>query len=152
MPRYFLDTSGFVKRYRHEAGSDFIDNLFANPDNRLLLSRLGAVETISALAMKVRVGELTSDSYMAARKRLLSDVAVGRPSVVRMTVGHYRQAEVLLDQHATTSRLRTLDAVQLGVALTLRQSDRIDAFVSADNVLCLIAEKCQLTAINPLNQ
>ena len=30
MPKYFLETSAFLKRYKNEAGSDIVNNLFNN--------------------------------------------------------------------------------------------------------------------------
>jgi len=150
MTRYFLDTSAVVKHYRQEAGTDKVDALFVEPQAVLILSRLGAVETISALAMKVRTGELSQADYAAARTRFLTDVAEGKLSVVRLLVAHYRRAERLLDRHAPTMRLRTLDSLQLSVALELRRLGRIDTLVSADEVLCQLAVLDGLATLNPL--
>jgi hypothetical protein len=55
MLRYFLDTSALVKRYRNEQGTDRVDVLFAEPGAILIVSRLGLVEAVSAVAMKVGI-------------------------------------------------------------------------------------------------
>jgi hypothetical protein len=110
---------------------------------------LGVVKTISALAMKVRTGELSQSDYAVARKRFLTEIADGRLSVVRLLVRHYRAAERLLDRHGPTNRLRTLDALQLSVALDLRRLGRIDAFVSADHLLCQFATWVAMPTLNP---
>ena len=150
MARYFLDTSAVVKHYRQEAGTEHVDGLFAEPQAALVMSRLGAVETISALAMKVRTGELSQADYVTARTRFLTEVADGRLSVLRLFVAHYRGAERLLNRHAPTVRLRTLDALQLSVALDLWRLGRIDTFVSADGILCQLAGLDGLPVLNPL--
>jgi hypothetical protein len=50
------------------------------------------------------------------------------------------QAERLLLQHGSTTRLRTLNALQLAVALDVHRRDApIDLFVAGDNALCEIA-------------
>ena len=60
MTWYFLDTSALVKRYHGEAGTDAIDRIFAQSLAELVISRLALVEVTSALAFKVRTGELQS--------------------------------------------------------------------------------------------
>jgi hypothetical protein len=46
-------------------------------------------------------------------------------------------------------RLRTLDALQLAVALEVRQQTQLDSFVSADDDLCSAAESEKLVVLNP---
>lgn len=150
MPQYFFDTSALVKRYRTEAGTDAVDTLFADAASTFVISRLGIVETISALALKVRSGELSMDDYALTRKKFLGDVAQRNFTVVRLLVAHYRNAERLIDRHAPTQRFRTLDALQLSTASELRRQGRIDAFVCADQPLCEVAASEGLTVVNPL--
>jgi len=40
MKTYFLDTSAFVKRYHHEAGTEVIDKIFRQVDKELFISLL----------------------------------------------------------------------------------------------------------------
>ena len=151
MGQYFVDTSALVKRYRAEQGTDRIDALFADSSSAFLISRLGLVETISALALNVRVGQLQHSDYVVARKKFLGDVVDGTIKAVRLLVAHFRQAERLIDCHATSRRLRTLDALQLSAGLDLFKAGRIDTFVSADQSLCEIAALENLPVINPLS-
>ena len=151
MGRYFVDTSALVKRYRPEQGTDRIDTLFAEPASAVLISRLGIVETISGLALKVRIGELLHSDYAVARKKFLGDIADGTIKTVRLLVAHYRHAERLVDLHAPARRFRTLDALQLSVALDLLRQRRIDTFVCADQSLCEIAKLENLAVVNPLS-
>jgi hypothetical protein len=53
MPAYFLDTSALVKRYHVEDGTTEMDVLLDHPQSVPIISRLGFVETLSALATKV---------------------------------------------------------------------------------------------------
>ena len=150
MAQYYFDTSALVKRYRREQGTDLIDGLFADAESSLVISRLGIIETISALALNVRVGELPSSEYAIARKKFLGDVSKGTLKAVRLLVAHYRGAERLIHRYATTHRFRTLDALQLSTALDLHEQGRIDTFVCADQPLCEIAALENIAVINPV--
>jgi hypothetical protein len=61
---------------------------------------------------------------------------------------HYQTAQQLLVRHGLTRGLRTLDALQLAVAL-LGPTGSLDAFVCADVNLCAIAAMEGLTVVNP---
>ena len=150
MGQYFFDTSALVKRYRSEQGTDVVDGLFADAESSFVISRLGIIETISALALKVRVGELEFSEYGIARKRFLGDVSQGTLKVVRLLVAHYRGAERLIDRYATLRRFRTLDALQLSTAFDLWQHGVIDVFVCADQALCEIAALENIATLNPI--
>jgi hypothetical protein len=56
MSHHILDTSALVKHYHWESGSVAVDQLWANPDARLFITRLSVVETVSTFAKKVRQG------------------------------------------------------------------------------------------------
>ncbi|MFI5454369.1 MAG: type II toxin-antitoxin system VapC family toxin [Isosphaerales bacterium] len=62
---------------------------------------------------------------------------------------HYQLACTLIGQHGMTGQLRTLDAVQLAVALRLHQIAPIDQLVCADQRLCDIASLEGMAVINP---
>lgn len=150
MGQYFFDTSALVKRYRPEQGTDAVDALFADAGSSFLISRLGIIETVSALALKVRTGELPLADYIVTRKKFLGEVSLGTVKVVRLLVAHYRNAERLIDRHAMSHRFRTLDALQLSVALDLREQGRVDTFVCADQALCEVASLENLPTLNPI--
>jgi predicted nucleic acid-binding protein len=150
MAQYFFDTSALVKRYRAEQGTDVIDGLFADAGSTFVISRLGIVEAISALALKVRSGELSPDDYALTRKKFLGEVGRGNFTIVRMLVEHYRSAERLINRYSPSRRFRTLDALQLSTASDLKQQGRIDTFVCADQPLCEVASLEGLAVLNPL--
>lgn len=149
MPKYFFDTSALVKRYCPEVGTAVVDSLFATQGDTRIVSRLCVIETVSALAMKVRMGELTAEDYSLTRKKFLSEISGGTIAAARILAAHYRLAERLIHRHATTQKLRTLDALQLGIAIDLRDKGRIDSFVCADESLCAIARDEGFSIVNP---
>ena len=61
---------------------------------------------------------------------------------------HYHSARLLIVRYGVTMALRTLDAVQLAVALELKQSGLISVMVAADQRLCKVAEACGCETIN----
>jgi predicted nucleic acid-binding protein len=66
---YFFDSSALVKLYHPEKGSERIEEIFNEPDRRILIARLAGVEIVSALALKVRTGHLDAlTATSAARK------------------------------------------------------------------------------------
>ena len=150
MAGYYLDTSALVKRYRQEQGSDVVDRLFAEPQAILIISRLAIVETSSALAMHVRTGELQLADYAFARKKLLGDVALGDIKAVRLLARHYQTAEQIIERHSPLRRQRTLDALQLGVAIDCHRQGRIGTFVCADSSLCEVAALEGMPVENPV--
>ncbi|MCI0333461.1 MAG: type II toxin-antitoxin system VapC family toxin [Planctomycetes bacterium] len=150
MAQYFFDTSALVKRYRAEQGTDVVDRLFADAGSTFVISRLGIVETVSALALKVRAGELSLDDYAVSRKKFLGEIGRTNFSIVRLLVAHCRNAERLIDRYSPSQRFRTLDALQLSTASDLRQQGRIDTFVCADEPLCEVASQEGLAVLNPL--
>jgi hypothetical protein len=58
-------------------------------------------------------------------------------------------AELLIGRHSFTRRLRTLDALQLAIALDLSSRNLLDHFVVADQALVEIAIVEGLAVINP---
>ena len=142
MPNYFLDTSALAKLYHKEAGSEFVDRILREPGSRSLISRLSIVEMESVLAIKVRTGEIDQrDVEISSQQRIL----VGPP--IRTT--HYQTARTLLMSYGAAECLRTLDALQLAIALDLRQLGLIAVIVAADQRLCRDASLAHCSAVNP---
>jgi predicted nucleic acid-binding protein len=146
---YFFDTSALGKYYHPEAGSDEVAAIMAQPDRQILISKLGFVEIQSVLAIKVRSGQISREEAALQRARLIADIAAGLIEVWSMTSDHFSKAEWLIAEHGYSSRLRTLDALQLAVALDLRSQGLLDQFVAADKGLLVVAEREGLSALNP---
>jgi predicted nucleic acid-binding protein len=150
MAAYFLDTSALVKRYHPEAGTLVVDRLFSEADAEVIISRLVLVEIVSAFALKVRGGTITTAQFEQYRKQVHRDVRKKTLRVARMAVRHFQMADELLCRHAQTHRLRTLDALQLAVAIDLHRAVVPTTFISADDVLCPLAQLEGITVLNPI--
>jgi predicted nucleic acid-binding protein len=149
MAEHFYDTSAAVKHYRAELGTAEVDGLLADPASRHYLSTLGVVEVHSVFARLVRMGQITPVEFHRLRGLLLSDIASGLWRVVQVDPADFQEAQQLLVRHATTRGLRTLDALQLAVALALHAIVPLDDFLCADANLCLIAAAEGLAVLNP---
>jgi hypothetical protein len=65
-----------------------------------------------------------------------------------LTTSHYQEASQLIAKHFRT-RLRTLDALQLSVALALSKQGLIEHVVCADHGLCATAMEEGLSVVRP---
>lgn len=149
MTNYFFDSSALGKHYHVELGTAEVDRLLQEPGARHFISRLTVIEIQSVFAGKVRTGAITAADFQLLRRRFLTDVARRQFQVIRMTGWHYQEAERLIRHHALTRSLRTLDALQLAVALDLQRHGMLDYFVCADKNLCFIASLERLAVLNP---
>ena len=127
MPRYFLDTSAVAKLYRTEAGSEVVDRIFSEPGSQQVISRLTIVEIETVFALKMRTGEIDHQAVLIAR----------------------RGARQLLIKYGATEALRTLDALQLSIALGLKRAGLATVFVGADQKLCRVAALEGFAVANP---
>jgi hypothetical protein len=66
-----------------------------------------------------------------------------------VTEYHYRQAEALIGQYGFQHRLRSLDALQLAVALDLRDQAIGQTMVASDKTVCEVARLEGLSVLNP---
>jgi hypothetical protein len=149
LAQYFFDTSAAVKYYHVEAGTPRVSAIFGETGRKLRISKIGLLEIQSAFALKVRAGVLDRVAAGLQRTRLMLDIASGAIEVYSMTDDHFAEAERLIGQHSYTDRLRTLDALQLAVALDLASQKLVDYFVVADQALCEVAASEGLSVINP---
>lgn len=149
MPRFFFDTSALVKNYHVESGTAQVQALLATPAAEFFISRLSAVEMLSGFAGKVRTGVFSSTDYGILRKRFLADVRRRTVRPLRVLNAHYQLAGDLIGKHAMSRQLRTLDAIQLAVALHFHRSFPLDHFVCADQRLSDVARLEGLSVIQP---
>jgi predicted nucleic acid-binding protein len=149
MVEYFFDTSAISKHYHTETGTPKVDALLATGGAVKMISRLSVVEFFSAMTKKVRTGQLGLADFRLATRRFSADVSARRLRIVRLLVSHFRSAEQLIRRIGLTQNLRTLDALQLAVVLSLNEPGRALTFVCADHALCAAAAAEGLTVINP---
>jgi hypothetical protein len=65
---------------------------------------------------------------------------------------HYCNARNLLARYGVEPGPRTLDAIQLAVALGLRELGIVSVFVAADQRLCRAAEDCDFSIVDSRTQ
>ena len=149
MARYYFDTSALVKNYHVEAGTAEVRRMLGEAGSESFISRLATVEMLSGFAGKVRTGVFSSAQYGKLRLRFLADVRRQEIRPIRVVNLHYQMAGELIGKHAMSRQLRTLDAIQLAVALHFHRSFPIEHFVCADQRLCDVAGIEGLGVINP---
>jgi uncharacterized protein len=148
LPGYFFHSSALVKFYHIELGTPAVQQIVNLTGSVVPTSRLTITELISAFAIQVRTGAIEPDDARIFRNQLRNDVAAGKFQVFSIAEGEFLSAELLLDGHAPSLRLRALDALQLAVAMELRAHGLVDYFVAADKPLCQLAEQEQFHVIN----
>ena len=151
MAAFFFDTSALVKYYHVEAGTSAVLEIFAQEDRKIRISTPGLLEAWSAFAAKVRSGEIDRNTAGILRARLMLDIAAGELEVFTLSREHLELAGRLIGRHSFSIRLRTLDALQLAVAVDLKSLTLMDYFVVADKALFEVARLEGLAALNPEN-
>ena len=149
MPRFFFDTSALVKNYHVESGTPQVQAILGTSGSEFFISRLSAVEMLSGFAGKVRTGTLSSTDFGILRRRFFADIRRKMFRPLRVLNAHYQLAGDLIGKHAMSRQFRTLDAIQLAVALHFHQSFPLDHFVCADQRLCDVARLEGLSVIQP---
>jgi predicted nucleic acid-binding protein len=146
---YCFDSSAPIKLYHPELGSERVAAMFGSADRRIVISRLAGVELHSALALKTRTGHLDKGKSALLRIRFLNDVASGAIDLVAVSESHYLAAERLIIRYGDRKGLRTLDALQLAVALDVQHRVGLGTLVAADKACCEVAALEGLAVFNP---
>lgn len=152
MPAVFLDSSAVAKRYHQESGSDQVNALFLaakSTGEAVYASQVAVVEVQSVFAKKVRTGVISIEDSNVFRNRFLYDLRTRLIRVAKIQTVHYEEAARLVQDYGFKLNLRTLDAIQLAVALDLQHRGLIHTFVAADRALCGIAQQAGLAVLNP---
>lgn len=149
MADHLFDTSALVKYYHAEAGRPQVTAIIDAPTHRIFISRLSLIEWHSTFSRKTRTGEMSLMEFQTVRRRFYADLRSRKLRLVALEHVHHRQAVQLLLKYGLTQNIRTLDALQLSVALDLRQQGYLDHFVCADVALCDVAQRERLSVINP---
>lgn len=149
MPGHFVDTSALAKLFHTEAGSDQMELLSQTPGARLIISQLSLIEIQSVFAMKVRTGVIDQAALDQLRGLFFAELAKGRFEVVLLARRHLTDAEALVRTHSAVQGLRTLDAIQLSVALDLKRRGAASELVASDRNLCTVAAIEGLSVLNP---
>ena len=126
-----------------------MESLVQSPGTRLIVSQLSPIEIQSVFATKVRTGVIGKSTLDQLRGLFFSDLAKGRFEVGLLARRHFQSAETLIRTHAVDYALRTLDALQLSVALDLHRRGAASDLVASDKNLCSVASLEALTVLNP---
>ncbi len=111
----YLDTSALAKLYVPESGSDEMDDALVGRRD-VVVSDLAVTELVSAVARRVREGDLVAAHARRIYQRVLSDVGGGEFRRVEITASTHREAERLLMGVGRRVPLRAADALHLAMA------------------------------------
>jgi predicted nucleic acid-binding protein len=149
---YFFDSSALAKLYHPETGTAAVERIIRDRSNGILISRLTVVELPSVFAIKVRTKAITREDSSLLLRQFREDVVAGKFQVFGLREKELRNAEWLIERYAHDLRLRALDAIQIAVALTLKNQNSVGHFVAADKVLCDVAAMEGFAVLNPETQ
>ena len=144
MKIHYFDPSAWIKRHFQEIGSEAIIRLFRTP-LAAACRRLGLVEMIATVSRKCQQESPANAMMNAILDNVRADfdsfriVAVDEPRIVEAT-------ELAIRFH-----LRTMDAIHLACALSLRTAGEI-VMVSSDVELLAAAVQCGLSTVNPARE
>ena len=155
MADFYFDSSGLVKLYVEEVGSEWVEETVWARDqaqallHRVVSSKLIFPEAAAAIAKAARMGVLSSRDQRLLLAKFVSDHR-SRFSKVDVTDAILARAVQLTQRH----KLRGYDAVHLATALLVNEALRAQGltsltFVSSDSDLCLAAQTEKLTIFNP---
>lgn len=148
--RYYVDTSALCRLYHAEPGSERVEEIAGRADSLLVISWLTELEVVSAFALKARTGDLEVASFLQLSRAVKADIVRRRLFVVRVLRRHFTSAQQLVSRYGHERRIRSLDALHLGIALDLHAQQRIDTLITADSLLDEIAQREGLAVVNPL--
>lgn len=132
----FLDTSSLLKLYHQESDTDILSAALADVES-IYLSELARLEFRSAVWKKVRTKEIDSEIAQAIVSYFEEDYP--KFHWIKLDAAIINQAVSLLNQYGITG-LRTLDAIQLSSALSLKGNKEM-IFFTHDKLLLSIFEQ-----------
>ena len=127
----FLDTSSLLKLYHHESGTETLNAALSKGIEEIYLSELAKLEFRSAIWKKTRTGEIDTDTANAVITCFQQDDIKFQWIYFENDV--IQPASELLMKYGLEG-LRTLDAIQLASALTLKGQQDV-RFFTADQLL-----------------
>jgi hypothetical protein len=94
---------------------------------------------------------VTREDVNLLPRQFQEDVVSRKFLVFAVNEREFALAERLIEKYAFDKPLRTLDSVQLAVALGLKRQGPIDRFVAADAALCGVAALEELSVLDPVH-
>ena len=142
---YFYDTSGLIKLYHQEVGTEWVERIFNDKNNTIIISELSTVEFYSTLTKKVRMQKITKEAKEEALKNFHKDCRE-RFIINPLDAGTIKKAKEIIGSYGETKSIKSLDALQL--AACILENEEIE-FVCADVKLIEIAELEGIEGVNP---
>ena len=140
MADFYFDSSGLVKNYTREVGSTRVAGLIhPRSGHQLSISRVAAVEVVSALVRRAGGGAITNVGLTVSLAQFRLDFRT-LFDVVELSVTLIDQSMILAEKHA----LRGYDAIQLASALSARTDS-----IARGSTLTLISADRELNAAAP---
>ena len=152
MKHVYLDASAVVKRFRHELGSevvnDTIERVSADDSRRLVVSALTTSETLSILNRRRNEAQIPLSVFILSLRGVIRELK---------SFSHY----LVIDDHLILAsakytikhNINSADAIHLAILLslqeTLRQSDDELICMTADKRLARAARTEGITAVDP---
>lgn len=150
MVTFYLDTSAFVKRYKIEEGTGFIDKLFESletPD-KAATSFFGVLEFISACRRLLKAGEIDSEEFNNMMANFLEDAE-------KYYIFHSIDDDIVsrgvekIIEHA----IKSADSLHLATATEMKklleEAEETFIFIADDEELCESAKAEELATVNP---
>jgi predicted nucleic acid-binding protein len=135
--KIFLDTSALIKLYHQESGTQEIESLFKNfKITAIYLSELAKIEFTSTIWKKVRTKEISENTAKITITFLETDF--DKFSFISIDSMILEQSRLLFSDYGVYG-LRTLDAIQLSTAISLKTYS--DLFIISDIHLKSFFEK-----------
>lgn len=140
--KLFFDTSALIKKYVTEEGSDKVDALM-NKAESIIVSAITEIEAYSTFKRLLIENAINESDY----KTLINEFEIDYPYYSHIVLDDLitSNAKSLIDKY----QLKTLDSIQLGTAVLLK--DEIDYFVVCDAKLVKAGKKERLKIINPID-
>jgi predicted nucleic acid-binding protein len=112
----YLDASALAKIYLPERESEVLESALGGRRD-LIVSDLAITEVASAMARRVREGNLPRRGAAEVYRAMLRDVVEGEFRHVELTAGTHREAERLVLATGGSAGLRAGDALHLAAAV-----------------------------------
>jgi predicted nucleic acid-binding protein len=112
----YLDTGALAKLYVPERWSDALEEALIGRRD-VLVSELAVTELASAIARRMRAGDLSAADGRRVYQRVVRDMVGGEFRRVELTADAHREAERLLMSVVIRTAVRAADALHLAQAV-----------------------------------
>lgn len=144
MKTYF-DTGVLLKLYTGELESESVEHFVHSRREKLFVTDLHISETISALKLKVFRKECHEEEAAAAIALVMDDLKSGVLQLLEVDWNHtWQECRLLSEKFASTSGVRTLDALHVAVA----RLSGAEEFVTSDSRQSNLAARIGLLVID----